>query len=250
MKLFIFSTQPEIANIIHDHFVSKGNLCITFTNLEDFLISIERTSFPPDLMILDYLIFNHDIFNIYNYLEKKNCNFPCIFYNDPCLTHFKRADHWLAQIDLIQNRNNKLDLEKLKPTLSDLEALIENEAIRSSIYLMQKPIPLPPEFILQRLTLEYIEQSINDGVEDFCKRTNLSKSLKYLLKVLEENQDLKLSLEDIKQLYENDNKEISIESLYVMISKLRGKIKADENKSFIISKDGKRYHFIKFLKKK
>lgn len=247
MRLYIFSTQPEINAIFHDHFTSKGFLCIVFSSLEDFLTSIDRSSAPPDLMILDYVIFNHDIFNIYAYLEKRKTNCPCIFYNDPCLTRKSRKSHWKSQINIIQNKDRAINVDRLDPVFDDLQALVENETLSQSIKLMAMPKPFPKELVNPKITLEYIRQQQDCGTEDFRKRSNLPDSLFYLLKILQRNKDLRMTIKDIQKCYEEDKKQISERSLYVMLSKLRGIIRDDKQAKFIIRKDGEYYRFIKFI---
>ena len=247
MRLYIFSTQAEINSIFHDHFSEKGYLCVTFNGFEEFFKSLQQSSAAPELIILDYLLYNHEIFNIYDYLKNKGCNYPCIFYNDPCLTRSSRLLHWQAQINILQNLNNSIDLKKLEPILSDLQTLVENKQIAPSIYLMQEPLPLPKEFLNPKITLEYIKQFEEDGLEDFKIRNNLPESLFYLLKLMQQNEAIKLNIQDIQKLYKKDNKDISESSLYVMLSRLRNIIIADKNKKFIISKEGEYYNFIKFI---
>ncbi|MCR4578892.1 MAG: hypothetical protein K5681_00950 [Treponema sp.] len=249
MKLFIYSTQKELNTILQDHFSAKGHLCVVFDGLEHFFGSIEKTNNPPDLMILDYLIYNHDIFNLFNYLESQNCIYPCIFYNDPCVTRSNRVAHWKAQLNVLQNKTMNLDVEKLDPILNDLRAIIENKQLAPSIYLMQQPVPFPKEFVAPKITLDYIQENENDGIEDFRKRNNLPNNLYYLLKLLHNHQDKKLTISEIRRYYEKDNKEIEESSLYVMLSKLRSIVRDDKQARFIIRKDGDYYYFIKFISK-
>ncbi|MBR1640366.1 MAG: helix-turn-helix domain-containing protein [Treponema sp.] len=247
MRLFIFSTQPEINTIFHDHFTSKGYLCITFNKMEDFLTSLDDNSNPPLLMILDYLIYNHDIFSIYKFMKEKQCNFPCLFYNDPCLTRGTRKSHWKAQIELLQNHNNKIDFEKIDSVLQDLQTLVENKTISPSIRLMQEPLPLPKELIAPKITLSYIQNYEDDGIEAFKDRNNLSKSLFKLLQLFQENQNVKLTLQEIQKLYnDRENTNASEKSVYVMISKLKSILRTDKEAKFIIRKEGELYNFIKF----
>ncbi len=247
MRLYILSTQPEINTILHDHFTEKGYLCVTFKGLEEFFMSIEHNVSPPELIILDYVIFNHDIFNIYNYLERKKCIFPCIFYNDPCLTRANRLSHWKAQIELLQNKTDKIDIKRIEPLLKDLQDIVENKILSPSIKLMQVPSPFPKELVNPKITLDYIQKVQDDGLEDFRTRNDLPNSLFYLLKLLHDNQQLRLTVEDIKKLYEADKKEISESSLYVMLSKLRGIVRDDKKSRFVIRKEGEYYRFIKFI---
>ena len=72
MKIFIYSTQREISQIISDHLSFKGNHCIPFETPEDLSSLIKTMKEGPDLLILDYLTYNHDIFNIYSYLREIN----------------------------------------------------------------------------------------------------------------------------------------------------------------------------------
>ncbi len=67
MKVFIFSKQREIAQVISDHLSDKGHLCFPFFKLEDLRSIIEKTDNRPDLLILDYMTFNHAMFDIYHF---------------------------------------------------------------------------------------------------------------------------------------------------------------------------------------
>ena len=102
MKLFIYSPQREIGQIISDHLSAQGNHCFAFETLEDLYSLITSMTKYPDLLILDYLSFNHDIFNIYTYLKSLDANLPVIFYNDPCLTRSTRAAHWKSVLEITQ----------------------------------------------------------------------------------------------------------------------------------------------------
>ena len=65
MKVVIYSPVPEISQIIAKHLIYAGHKCVIFENLEDLSSLIRNLKKGPDLIILDYLSFNHDLFNVY-----------------------------------------------------------------------------------------------------------------------------------------------------------------------------------------
>lgn len=100
MIIYIYLTQIDIGQIICDQLSSLNNLCFLFSNSDDLFDTLENQKKMPDLLILDYLLFNHDLFNVYIDLKEKDLNFPVIFYNDPCITKSTRLKHWLSVIEL------------------------------------------------------------------------------------------------------------------------------------------------------
>ena len=61
MRIFIYARQHEISQIISDHLSEKGNLCFAFANQPDVSMAVRNQKKLPDLMILDYTLYNHDI---------------------------------------------------------------------------------------------------------------------------------------------------------------------------------------------
>lgn len=246
MKIFIYSLKREISQIICDHLTDKGNLCYSFITQSDLTSAIRNQKTLPDLLILDYLLFNHDIFNIYTYLEDTEIKFPTIFYNDPCLIRSSRSAHWLAMTELTQLKFEEQDFSHYKPVFDDLEELIESDELRPYIPLLQPAQELPLSLVKDDFTLRYLRENKDDCIYDFQKRTNIPNNLFYLLQLFQKNKEVELSFADIIKLYAKDGKSISQESLKVHLSKLRKYIKNDEHCTFLIVHDNERYRFIRY----
>lgn len=245
MRVLIFATQREIAQVITDQLSDKKHLCFTFHKIEQIQDAIENLTLQPDLLILDYLSFNHDYFDIYQHFEKHKYYIPIVFYNDPCLMKPSRCEHWIMQISFKQNSYLKMDLELLRPILLDLEELIESPIIKPYIPLLSSPKPLPPTFRRESSTLSYLEKT-NSNIYDFKNRTHLRAGLFYILEILYNNQTQTLTMEDIITIYQIDGKRMTKNSLKVLISQLRRKIREDGECGFLIYAENKRYRFVQY----
>lgn len=251
MNVFVYSTQPYIGQIICDHLTEKGHLCFCFNSQEEISITLMKIQTPPDLLVLDFISYNHDDFNIYNFLANQKLTLPLIFYNEPCLTMSTRSRHWKSQIMLNQNsffkKDSSINIDSYDEIFKDIEELVESEELSPYISLMQKPQPLPEYMIPKRYSLEYIRNTKNDFIFEFKKRSGLPNNLFYLLSIFQKNKEFALSLSDIQKFYRNDGKEISESSLKVLISRLRTKIREDRQCKFIILKKKGLYQFVQFI---
>ena len=200
----------------------------------------------PDLLIMDYLSFNHDIFNIHKYFSETNVAVPVIYYNDPCLLRSTRAMHWKAQLEITYTSYKQIDFSTYEPLFKSLEDLIEADEFKPYISLLQPPKELPTSLIKDKYTLQYLQENQNDCIHQFKERNNLPNNLFYLLRILQENKNLSLSYNDIVELYEKDGKQITKESLKVLMSKLKKAIHQDKNCNFLIYHDEDRYKFVRY----
>ena len=246
VRLFIYSLQWEITQIISDHLSNEGHLCLTFDEQSHLYSTIKDLKKHPDLLILDFRVFNHDTFNIFSYFERFEIKLPVLFYNDPCLTRTTLAEHWKSQIDFLQGCYIDFDEEKYMPLFKSLQKLIESKEFKPYIALLQEPQPVPQEFIRDKYTLDYLQYNKDDSILNFKERNNLSNSLFYLLSILQKNKGISLSLKDIAELYKKDDKKITVESLRVLISKLKKAIRTDRDCNFLINKELNRYRFVKY----
>ncbi len=200
----------------------------------------------PDLLIFDYLSFNHDIFNIYHYLKAINKPIPVIFYNDPCLTRSRRALHWKAILELTQEDFLRKDYSIYDKVFDNLEELIESKDFLPYISLLQPPQSVPDNLIKDKYTLQYIKENSDDCIKDFKERNKIPNNLYYLLSLLQKNKTLPMTLNNIIDLYKEDGKEISGKSLKVLISRLKGLIRADKKCNFLIYQENGSYRFVRY----
>lgn len=246
MKIFIYSPQREISQIISDHLTGKTNHCIVFEKLDDLSSLIRSMDKGPDLLVLDYLTYNHELFNVYAYLKKINKRFPVIFYNDPCLTRSTRTAHWLTILELTQASYEKKDFSMYEPVFQNLEELITSKELSPYISVLQPPKPVPYSMIKDKYTLQYLKDRSDDCISTFRERNNLPNNLFYLLSLLQKHKDTPLKLSGLIELYHLDEKKISEKSLKVLLSKLKSLIRADKECSFLIHQDNGTFRFIRY----
>ena len=118
--------------------------------------------------------------------------------------------------------------------------------MRPYISLMQIPKKLPDRLLKQQITMDTIKDNISDGILAFKKRSKLSNSLYYLLEIFQKNKNCLISIGDILKEYSRDGKQMTQDSLRVLISKLRNTIRKDKACPFIIVKEKDCNEFITF----
>lgn len=246
MKIFIYSPQREISQIISDNLSYKGNQCIVFITLEDLSSFVRTMEKGPDLLILDYISFNHDIFNIYAYLKLIRKPIHVIFYNDPCLTRSSRSAHWKAILELTSREFPKQDFNIFNDVFTKLEQLIDSEEFSPYVSLLQPPKKIPETLIKDKYTLQYMKENSDDCITAFKERNKIPNNLYYLLSLLQKNKETSMNLNQIIDLYKMDGKKITEKSLRVLISKLKNLIRADKQCGFLIYQDKGNYRFVRY----
>lgn len=253
MKIYIDSTQIEIAEILSDELKKMKHDVINLTNTNSLFSTIQNSKTHPDLLVLDYLLFNHDIFNLASALEKVKCYSPFLFYNDPCITRGSRSSHWAGliqeKINISEERTPLKEIfnknkENYLMIFSNLEKLVESKELSPYIELMQKPKPFPNE-VKKSLFERLKEHDDYKLVNNFKTRTNLSENLFNLLLILQEARENPLTAEELSQIYSEKHNIISENSIKVLISNLRKKIHSDIKCNFSIQKNKKGYFLVK-----
>lgn len=246
MKIFIYSPQKEISQIISDHLSCKNSQCIAFETIEDLFNLIHTMKEGPDLLVMDYLSFNHDLFNIFEYLKRIQKQFPVVFYNDPCVTRSSRSIHWKSIIEIIQPKLFAAIGDKLDSVFEKLEELIDSEEFSPYISLLQPPKKVPDSLIKDKYTLQYMKDNADDCITSFKTRNKIPNNLFYLLSLLQKNKDYPMKLSEIIELYKEDGKSIAENSLTVHISRLKNIIRRDKECSFLIVQDKGTYRFVRY----
>ena len=201
---------------------------------------------PPDLLVLDYTLFNHDIFNIYEQMEDENTHIPAIFYNEPCTSKMKRSDFWEYIIQYENCFNKDLKITEYKKIFKTIEGIVENPDLSPYIPLMQKAKPLPPQFAANIFYRDQVYNSTEHQLYDLHSAPGMTPSRFYLLQIFYTHIDSYLTLKDIQSEYEKDKREISTDSLKVQISRLRTIIKNADNCRLLILNDKNGYKLVEF----
>lgn len=128
MRVYIFSLPQnlETARKIQDFLNLKGHSAKLFDSDSQFFISIYKKEEVPDFIIYDYLLFNHNAFNIYNFMKKEDCLVPLVFFNEPTL-HPEPTEVFFKNFLNLIHDESKIDWEKYEKIVSDSAEIITQE---------------------------------------------------------------------------------------------------------------------------
>ena len=237
MKVYLITSQVEIGYILCEEIRKTGHFCIFYSDLEAFFLGMKNSIEYPDLIVADYLIYNHDSFNLYTALLSDDIYTPVIFYNDPCITRSNRANHWWGHIKecLAFNEETspsyklfKKNEKSYKSFFEKLADIVESDDLSQYIPLMQKPKPIPEEF-KKSLRERLKEFSYDSMIESFRKRVKLPQNLYNTLRIFIENKGNPISISKLSEIYSRRFTKISVDSTRVNISRLKNYIEKDPN---------------------
>lgn len=127
MRVYIFSLPQnlEIARKIQDFLNLKGHSVKLFDSDSQFFSFVYQKEKIPDFAVYDYLFFNHNLWNIYNFMKSENCLVPLIFFNDPAI-HSESTKFFLKNTLNLLHAENKIDWEKYDQIVSDAAKIIDS----------------------------------------------------------------------------------------------------------------------------
>ena len=126
MTIFFYLQERTLYQMLADALQEKNFVCSLFLSKNEFLLALENMKKKPDLLVLDYNTYNHDIFNIYNYLKEIGCGVPLIFYNDPLPKNAEaRASHWFLVNNLYYGNCDEIKIENYVPVFTLISNVVE-----------------------------------------------------------------------------------------------------------------------------
>lgn len=244
MLIFFLTLQPEIC----EHMAARlpDHKCFVFSSLDTFYTIFTNLINLPDLVILDYTIFNHEIFDVDEYMKSNHLTVPKIYYNDPCLTFPYRPKHWETLLSLSSVYNQKTNKDEYKAVLKIIAEVVEDPVLSPYINLIQKPPKLPKELYVTNM---YNETSMKESFFDlisFKEKTKMPDNLFTLLEILYREKKSALSLEQIQQEYEENCRKISLSSLRSQISNLKKILKENSEAKLVIIKRKEGYQLLTY----
>ncbi len=244
MLIFFLTDQSEICHIISDRLSEHS--CHVFTDINKIYDAILNLHNPPDLLVVDYSMFNHEVFNLNEYMDQVHYSIPLIYYNDPCLIAGNRPDHW-KQLTLIEN--NFLELknsEEYYDIFKKIAEVVEDPDISQFIPLMQKPKLLPENFYVTKMYKDTVLKDARRRLMEFKSKTNMPDNLFFLMELLYINQDKSVTAESLRDEYSERIRPITLQSVVVQISKLKRIIKDFPEANYTIIKRKNGYQLIAF----
>ncbi len=229
MRVYIFSLQQNLdfARKIYDFLNLKGHSAKLFDSDSQFFNFVYKKEEIPDFVVYDYFLFNHNIFNIYNFMKGENCLVPLVFFNDPTI-HSEPTKFFFRNLLNFIHTESKLEWEKYEQLVSEVAEIVDLEKggqkVPSKKIEEKSPISTkqtPETQILQKLS----------GL-------NLA-----IFKKLFNNLNNCVPLEELKNS-DGLNRTLQDATVFCTISKIRKTMKAAGETSFEIVKNPDGYTMI------
>lgn len=244
MLIFFLTTQSEICHLMCDKLTEHS--CHVFIDVERMYTSITMLRNPPDLIVVDYTLYNHEVFNLTEYMDFIHYRIPTIFYNEPCLIAGNRPDHWEHVIRLTYGYKDDQNPEEYYKAYERIAEIVEDPDIAQYIPLMQKPKMLPKNYYITKMYRDTSLKEAHKRLIDFKIRTNTPDNLFFIMELLYRSDTEPLSLEEMKDEYEKEIRPITLTSLKVQISKLRRILKDNPKENYDIVRRKAGYQLLAF----
>ena len=222
MLIYFFTSQPPVCEKIADKLEQAGYQCIVLTNTKMFFHLLHSNDELPDLFIMDYVLFQHDVLNIYRYMKKNNRITPLIFYNDPYPNEQVRANFWIYQCHA---HFPDLNLSKVKTAFHLVAAAVDSPELKPYIPLIQTPLPFhEKEIAIKTVLHEEKTQNAASGqfnIYEFRKKTNMNPTIFHLFEYLYQRLGLYVSSEELRHIILSNGKTAKPGSVSSYISRLR-----------------------------
>ena len=125
MTFYFYTTHRKACKKIAKALEENGHTCKIYTDADEFYQSILKIKTYPDLLLIDYLTYDHIIFNIYRYMHDIGCSIPLLFYNSPFPQNAdSRLKHWIMTLNLYYG-HIAIDIDSLVTPLKTIAETVE-----------------------------------------------------------------------------------------------------------------------------
>lgn len=252
MNVYLCTTQPDIFRFLANRIEKLGHSCVIFSDYTNLKNTLVRSQYLPDLVLVDYMVENHILTsNPYEKLDETKTYLPLIYYNDPCIAKGARVSVWK---DIIQNFCNKEYIPEgkfvpddniIEEVLKTVSDFVESEQFSPYIHLMTPPPPFPEvfstDFLYEKITYN---KNHYKSIKDFKIKTKLPDNLFILLQIFYDRKNENISLQELKEYYQERKGSITEDSLKVQISKIKSYIKKNPEYNYKIEHSPKGYLFL------
>lgn len=241
MRVYIFSLTQNLdrARKIQEFLNLKGHSAKLFDSDSQFFNFIYKKEKIPDFIVYDYLLFNHNIFNIYNFMKSENCLVPLVFFNDPTI-HLESTEFFLKNMLNLIYVENKIDWEKFGQILSDTAEIIDST--KETQNFSEKASSEQKNEQKTKKAEETIPEKTKEKPESRISR-ELSGINLAIFKKLFTNLNNCVPLEKL-QNSDEFKKTLKETTVFCSISKIRKAMKTSDEKSFEILKNSVGYTMI------
>jgi hypothetical protein len=220
MKVAFLTREPDVCELIASRLPAGDCTCTVSDNSLLFYDELIHKKMEVDLLVCDFKMFQHEVFNIFDFLKEKKMSIPLIFYNDPFPENEGRSLYWLAQN---QEQFSRYDLDYLRPVLDRIAEIVEDPSIRPYVSLLQPPLPVTVD-------------KMSDGNPDriivlplIRRRNRMTPSLYNLFEFMYKNREDDISIDEIEKFLRRKKPgRGNRNSVYSYISRLRKCLEKDK----------------------
>lgn len=239
MLIYFFSNQVDVCEKIAQQLETAGHLSVIVSKREVFYDYIHSNEKLPDLFVLDFSLFMHNLINIFVYLKQINRVTPIIFYNDPFPEDKSRKYYWEF---LWHNHFPNMNLEYLENVIDIIANTINSPELKPYVSLIQKPIPIPQkssattsidteekehETDLEQQDLKVVNMNKKTvNIYEFRHKKNIPGLPFRILEYLYEHLETDVPMQDLVDIFDSKNKE-KTSNITVYISRLRTYLKPE-----------------------
>jgi DNA-binding response OmpR family regulator len=242
MTIYFYTRQKKVCKKIADILEEQNNICCIYTDEGEFYKALSNMKKYPDLLLLDYLVFNHDVFNVYRYMQEIKCLVPLIFYNDPFPPEDIRVQYWIMILKLYYS-DTDINTDLYTSTLNLVADAVNSDKLRPYIALMRPPLSYPEQ---ENNTAEFLPAAspkVQDKTITFI-RNELPDSLYSVFIILYKHRGKTISILELQSLLKQKDREVKIDTIYSDISRLRAFFKIHNSGGIDILKAGKGYKLL------
>ncbi|HAH63641.1 MAG TPA: hypothetical protein DCL73_16270 [Treponema sp.] len=218
MTIYFYTRQRKVCRRIAYILEENNNVCCIYTEENEFYTAVMNMKKYPDLLLLDYLVYNHDAFNVYRFMNDIDCKIPLLFYNDPLPVPEARVRHWNMMLNLYYS-DADIDTARYTPTLQLLSDAVGSKELCPYISLLQPPLPYQ-ECADAGNQLSRSGQ-VSQGERILLMKNNLPCSLYAVFRILYTHREKSVSITELQFLLHQKNIEVKINTIYSEISRLR-----------------------------
>lgn len=258
MRIFFLTREPDVCQLLADKFAGIDTEIKIFPIITKLFQSIFDVGITPDILFLDFLYFQSDIFDFYGLLKKHDKMFPVVYYNHPFPIPTKRKFFWSFNL---QKTGYFSDLSRIDPLLEIMEKALLDSKIYPYVSVIQQPVPyksanlryIEPlheseiEFYKDRFDNVITESlcansridktstpveftSLNSAdkqfTDTFQSRNHMSHKIKLLFTYLYSKRNLHVTVDELKSIFGHEKKQSS-NALRLAIYRLRSILEQD-----------------------
>ena len=163
MKVFLLFTKDNLKdqNFIHQKLIQAGQESIILSSSIDFKNLIQQ-NIHPDMVVLDFFIYNPITFNVYKLMEEVNYKVPVLTYNFPLPSGCGVRSFWIRTLETLSYNQIREDkYQDLFELLFSLFEQIRNKDKKEQKNLNISSIMSTGQLAIFNILVENLNQNID-----------------------------------------------------------------------------------------